>query len=347
MSKAAPYSEAQVRHWLHWLAHNMQARSQTVFMVEELQPSWLRRSDEDILATKLFGQSDAYMLVSGILYAIPVTLLLLYWFPQGGAPSEVLIFSLILIAIPVIGRWLCLSANWSKKLVRWAIAICAFPEVFLLSAGSNNGIEPDSLSFWLYIVMAGGMYSWIAVSKAGRSELDFIQPVESMSFSLASGWEAFCSDWSWYKAFVTWYVYWPYRVVKGIQGAIQPNRVSMKIKPNAGIWMSLRNATQFLIPGLVFLLLGKMHAEEWYLLAYLALPLGLYLALEKGTVEFVDHFILRLMLRLYGYAPMDYVRFLDYAATELGFLQKVGGGYIFMHRYLLEYFSSIQEDAKA
>jgi hypothetical protein len=37
--------------------------------------------------------------------------------------------------------------------------------------------------------------------------------------------------------------------------------------------------------------------------------------------------------------PPDYPRFLDYAANELGFLQKVGGGYTFMHRYLQEYFA--------
>ena len=40
--------------------------------------------------------------------------------------------------------------------------------------------------------------------------------------------------------------------------------------------------------------------------------------------------------------PWNYARFLDYAAEELNFLQKVGGGYIFVHRYLLEYFAAME-----
>ncbi len=38
--------------------------------------------------------------------------------------------------------------------------------------------------------------------------------------------------------------------------------------------------------------------------------------------------------------PWRYARFLDYAAERL-FLRKVGGGYIFVHRLLLEYFASL------
>jgi hypothetical protein len=37
------------------------------------------------------------------------------------------------------------------------------------------------------------------------------------------------------------------------------------------------------------------------------------------------------------------VRFLDYAAKDLNFLQKVGGGYIFIHRMLLEHFAAMDD----
>ncbi len=36
--------------------------------------------------------------------------------------------------------------------------------------------------------------------------------------------------------------------------------------------------------------------------------------------------------------PWNYARFLNYA-TQLTFLQKVGGGYIFTHRLLMEHFA--------
>lgn len=44
-----------------------------------------------------------------------------------------------------------------------------------------------------------------------------------------------------------------------------------------------------------------------------------------------------------GNIPWDYARFLDYA-TELGFLQKVGNGYIFIHHLLLLHFAEMELD---
>ncbi len=39
--------------------------------------------------------------------------------------------------------------------------------------------------------------------------------------------------------------------------------------------------------------------------------------------------------------PWNYARFLDYAAERI-LLRKVGGGYIFIHRLLMEYFASLE-----
>ncbi|MDJ0592593.1 MAG: hypothetical protein QNJ72_21810 [Pleurocapsa sp. MO_226.B13] len=39
--------------------------------------------------------------------------------------------------------------------------------------------------------------------------------------------------------------------------------------------------------------------------------------------------------------PWNYARFLDYAAERI-FLRKVGGGYIFIHRMLLEHFARME-----
>ena len=72
---------------------------------------------------------------------------------------------------------------------------------------------------------------------------------------------------------------------------------------------------------------------------------GLIGALISGLVgggsACLRHFSLRLILYRMGYAPWNYARFLDYAADRL-FLQKVGGGYIFIHRMLLEYFAQLE-----
>jgi eukaryotic-like serine/threonine-protein kinase len=46
------------------------------------------------------------------------------------------------------------------------------------------------------------------------------------------------------------------------------------------------------------------------------------------------------MLWMNGSAPLHYARFLDYAVERI-LLGKVGGGYIFIHRMVLEYFASL------
>ena len=52
--------------------------------------------------------------------------------------------------------------------------------------------------------------------------------------------------------------------------------------------------------------------------------------------------ILPVILILQGDTPSNYVHFLDYAVDRI-FLQKVGGGYRFIHRLLLEHFAEMGE----
>lgn len=59
-----------------------------------------------------------------------------------------------------------------------------------------------------------------------------------------------------------------------------------------------------------------------------------------GGITVVRHIALRSVLTLTGHMPWRYARFLDYAAERI-FLRKVGGGYIFVHRLLMEYFASL------
>jgi len=65
-------------------------------------------------------------------------------------------------------------------------------------------------------------------------------------------------------------------------------------------------------------------------------------ALIYGLDAFIQHFVLRLFLRIGGHAPLNYVAFLDYAA-EILLLRKVSGSYLFVHRTLLEYFADLTD----
>jgi serine/threonine protein kinase len=68
--------------------------------------------------------------------------------------------------------------------------------------------------------------------------------------------------------------------------------------------------------------------------------LGMAAGVYCGGAAYVQHFVLRFLLWCARCVPFKYPRFLDYA-TERILLRKVGGGYIFIHRLLLEYFASL------
>jgi hypothetical protein len=85
----------------------------------------------------------------------------------------------------------------------------------------------------------------------------------------------------------------------------------------------------------------------WTLHALFWGPIGgtipaLAVGLSCGGAAYVQHFVLRFLLWCDRRVPLNYPRFLDYA-TERILLRKVGGGYIFIHRLLLEYFASLEE----
>jgi hypothetical protein len=64
--------------------------------------------------------------------------------------------------------------------------------------------------------------------------------------------------------------------------------------------------------------------------------------LWAGGRASLQHLVLRLLLVRNKAAPWKYVSFLDEATDRL-LLRKVGGGYVFMHRLLLDYFADLQE----
>ncbi len=73
---------------------------------------------------------------------------------------------------------------------------------------------------------------------------------------------------------------------------------------------------------------------------------GLVFSLFTGGTAVVQHYALRIIVALHNYAPLNCVRFYDYASERV-ILHKVGGGYIFVHRMLLEYFASLELETQS
>jgi hypothetical protein len=140
--------------------------------------------------------------------------------------------------------------------------------------------------------------------------------------------------------------------VGGLVRGLTFSEIETRTLPNEGIRRSARNAffvTMFGVlivvligvlrgVGLVGVRAGGLHVELG-IVVFGGLVLGLVGGLQVGGAACLKHLVLRLWLIRNGSTPWNYVRFLDYASERI-LLRKVGGGYAFIHRMLLEYFAA-------
>ena len=124
------------------------------------------------------------------------------------------------------------------------------------------------------------------------------------------------------------------------------DNVSEKTMANQGIWKSAANAGQlFLTIGLLTTVL-LTWVEDLISGLVNGVILGLLAALlgaQFSGIVCLQHFVLRLILWYEGNIPWNYASFLDYAVDRI-FLQKVGGGYIFIHRRLRDHFAHLRDN---
>jgi hypothetical protein len=121
-----------------------------------------------------------------------------------------------------------------------------------------------------------------------------------------------------------------------------------KTYPNHGIKLSGKNSlASFLVTLLIGALIGGLIGGlSGKLIGGLigglivVLLFGLIIGLNRGGSAVIKHYALRLTLWRSGYTPFKFIKFLDHCA-RLILLKKVGGGYIFIHRMLLEYFAEL------
>jgi hypothetical protein len=136
-----------------------------------------------------------------------------------------------------------------------------------------------------------------------------------------------------------------------IGGLLGGREVQAKLTPNQGIWRSARSA---ILGGVVgALVFGLVHEfvfqSTWPFDNIFVQPVGMLVdmgffgvvfGLASGGYACFSHSALRLVLWRADALPLRTISFLDYA-TERIFLRRVGGGYIFVHRLLQEYFAGV------
>jgi hypothetical protein len=162
-------------------------------------------------------------------------------------------------------------------------------------------------------------------------------------------------------------------LVGGVAAGLRKNeKVESRIQPNQGIRQSAKTALKitgaFSIVGFIIavismsVFLGTEFINNEFVLTSLseweferiverfrtATILGISVGLVAGLIlggtdTVIKHLVLRLMLWRNGDIPMNLAKTLDHASSLI-LMRKVGGGYIFVHRYLLEHFAILENE---
>ena len=123
-------------------------------------------------------------------------------------------------------------------------------------------------------------------------------------------------------------------------GGLRGNRVSVTSNPNQGIWLSATNALIACIIVTLTMMISMFIVWQNYQLGLVAGILSIVSTLYMfGGGNVANHFYLRFLLWLSKDLSWDLVSFLEFGVNRV-FLLRVGGGYLFTHKTLQNYFST-------
>ena len=366
--RAVHYDEQKTRRWLTYLAHNMQQHGQTIFQLENLQPSWLLTKTEFWL----------YVMLSRLWCGaiIPVAILLMALITEIPVTSTLMAFCIVIVIPIAIPIWLIdgIRLQWTRchQKPQTDLGWLAF-SIFTTGAGVALIF---GVGLQMHIYMIYGRVTFSDYASTGVMSLIFGVPM-GLFFGLRGHertmfWDVQILEniqWTWKQFdFSTLLIcvlaiivsIWWHEPLWGfvgmllflieMLGSFRNNIEQFTTRPNEATWLTLKNS---LLLGLEVCVIAVIFVgggwvllkDKNFLLKLLGLGLfcGLLVAMFFGLSDFLQHFTLRFILWARGHAPWRYARFLN-DATDRIFLRKVGGGYIFMHRLLLEYFAAMAPD---
>lgn len=344
------FSREKVVSWLSWLAKKMQENSQSSFLIEDLQPGWLDSWKQRIVYREV--SSINFGLIVGIVSAL-VTLV------ENELKPEPIYGPIYGFIAPFLLGFLVRS---DSAITNGIICWLFFTLLGILEKGMENTTD------WLF----EGIYFGL-IAGVGIGTLNSIKTVERMTWS----WKLFFKKFLGGLSVCALSGGLPSGLIYGLQhgpmdgvqfglfigllcgllggmvygisrGFIDKIRED-KIRPNQGIRLTLANglfvclmATLIigLVSGLFYWATGSLIVG---LITGLIIGLsnGLIIGLNRGLAAVIKHYSLRLVLWRSGKIPIKFIPLLDYCA-KLILLKKIGGGYIFIHRMLLEYFARLE-----
>lgn len=411
------YSKAQVIQHLTWLAQRLVQESHSVFLIEDLQPTWLlTRLEQQIYRVVVTG-------LVGLLWGVGMGFFarVLNYLIEPGL-SMIIGISSGLVSGIAVGLLPVLRPNWFfgilaglisgliYGLIGWSlhslqplnIGIFGLISGLLLLRLNEPHIEPADTVQWswakgkqIFIFSAiGGLVvgstlllgHWLLSLLAPDRVNGFCQGAEDSQNSLIL-WKGsvlvnfFCQA-SKMDSLAMLLGLLALGIFTGLNiglllGFKKISAIESRTIPNHGIWKSVKTAAKLII--LSCPIMGLISVLYWLLYSWFPIPDtdpsrpitsgfiwwiyygnhlipdGLILGLSVGVIGalgglvggensglvVLQHLVLRVILWRRGYIPWNYARFLNYAAKRI-LLKKVGGGYIFIHRLLLEHFAQMK-----
>lgn len=352
------YTQAHTLHWLSWLARQMVEHKQSLFYIEELQPNWLTHSQHQ---TYHNGLRFIHVFIIGVYLCITSWLV-----TNVLALPNAWLAGLLFGCAGVVLGWVIAGDEWRH----WTIVVVAaliFGLATILSAGVDTNpskLLPQLLGATLMFTILIGAYA-IILRRINYSR-DNIARVETLRFSARAikPWFAlagfmvgilitFFSSWSEGSPSLATLVVASTScalLLLFISGLTSGN-IDTTTRPNEGIFSSLSNAVRIgsiLVIMLTFVCIQLVAPSNSLAQGILVgivngISIGYLLSLAFGGFSSIQHVTLRLILYRAVNIPWNYAQFLDYAAERV-FLRKVGGGYIFVHRLLMEYFAGLETE---
>jgi len=344
----APYKPHQTIQWLSWLAEQMEHSSQSIFLIEDLQPSWIRDPARNLIYNigiklvfmSLWGglhvglisglgtdfatldvsrsaQGVLWGVLGGILYGV-IGGLLSNWvnpdtkFRDGSIINGVLLGSIfgVVFGLSMLDSGLALTYGIAYGVVYFILGVYIYGLIHEI-----RGFKPIDNIRWsprktmMYLPL--GILMAIAI-KLGTS----VGLIDSIAVGLM------------------------FQVIMGFESA---RTVDQNACPNYKVWRSAVNALK------LFGIVAPLAGISFYIAHNQSLASGISNGLIFGVgaalggaggagLNGIKHFLLRVIFWSSKAMPWNYARFLDYGCDRI-VLQRVGGSYVFIHRSLLEHFA--------
>jgi TIR domain/NACHT domain len=359
------YPPELTRRWLASLAHRLDQSDQTVFLLDRMRPSWLpsQRAQRIIVLVPSLIWGAMIGLIFGLGLELAKRLGI------GSASMSILTVALMCIFGLVVG--LVATLGFRRRILVWIIfgLVVSLAISLFVEPGAYYEVVISGLFFAAFF----GLLGEVGVRLIG-GELQLVEHLSwswkevrpflgrRLTYGLALGITYNVPNWlssglELLEALLLGLFFGLvlglfFGLTLGLCSGLRMTPIPTRISPNEGVRRSARyglvvGLAATLIVGLIFFASGLIVAPSLGLVRALAWgpSAGLTWGLATGLGAALQYWALRLLLWRYGLGPFRYARWLGYLVHLRILYWGVGGGYVFVHRLVQDYFADTRRPA--